>query len=108
MAELDRLITLNIEVPGSRNEHGEYVDGPVTAYRVWAFTDSSLNDIDLGAEGFRLSNTRRYRIRWRQDVATTPVAMLQIVDETGRVYVVTELEEEGRQRFQTLSCTVVT
>ena len=107
MADLDRLITLNIEGPGGRNQHGEYVDGPVTAYRVWAFTDSSLNDIDLGAEGFRLSNTRRYRIRWRQDVATTPVALIQVVDEIGRVYTVTRVDEEGRQRFQTLDCVVV-
>ena len=60
----DRLITVNLMAEGMRNEHGEYVDGVVTAIRTWA-TRSDKSQEDKEQEGGALDTTRRdWRIRW--------------------------------------------
>ena len=76
----DRLITVNVMAEGMRNEHGEFVDGAVTAVRTWA-TRFDKSQEDKEQEGGQLDTTRRdWRIRWDSRIANTPASRLEVVD----------------------------
>ena len=99
---VDRLITVSVEQPGSRNMYGEYVEGETAEHRVWAGRfDRDLEDIE--SEGGTRNETRRdWRIRWRADIANvTDLTTVSVVDG-GQTFNVQNLQEEtgrdGRTR----------
>ena len=93
----DRLITVNLMAEGMRNEHGEYVDGVVTAIRTWA-TRSDKSQEDKEQEGGALDTTRRdWRIRWDSRIANTPASRLEVVDGLETFNVLNMVEVTGRR-----------
>ena len=58
MAGLDRLITLYVSDEGAREKHGEYIDGPVHTYRVWASVDDAFADVTFSPGYLALSDER--------------------------------------------------
>ena len=68
----DRRITVNVQAEGTRNQHNEYVPGPVTPLAVWASKyDLRLIDVEE-AGGVRSEVTRRWRIRYDPRIYDTP------------------------------------
>ena len=78
MAFLDRRITLHIQAEGHRDNHGRYIPGPVTDVEVWAqVTDGGQSDVLFGGCVIVVSRAV-FSIRWRSDVAATPVSRLSL------------------------------
>ena len=97
---LDRLITIHVEEPGSRDEDGRFVPGPVIDSTVWATRfDQTLEDIEESG-GNREQATRAWRIRWRRDVADTVASRLRVSDDGLTFETVNVIEEtdDGRTR----------
>ena len=93
----DRLITVTVTSEGMRNEHGEYVDGVVTAIRTWA-TRSDKSQEDKEQEGGALDVTRRnWRIRWLSGIADKPVSMVAVTDDGLAFNVLNVVEVTGRR-----------
>ena len=91
----DRLITVNVDTGGTRNEHGEYTPG-YTSYRTWASKyDLTLEDVTDQA-GTRDVITRRWRCRFDSRIYDGQLALMQVVDE-GRTFNVTQVREVTRQ-----------
>lgn len=76
MAFLDRRITLHIQAEGHRDDRGVYVPGPVTDVEVWAqVTEGGQSDVLFG-QALIVVSRAVFSIRWRADVAATPVSRL--------------------------------
>ena len=102
MADLDRLITLYVSDEGARDEHGEYIDGPVHTYRVWASVDDAFADVTFSPGYLALSDERTYRVRWRSDLADRAVTLIDLADDAGVTFRVTRIRTVERRRFQDL------
>lgn len=83
MMALDRIITLKITAPGSRNQHGEYVPGPITFEGpVWA-ERRYLTLEDIADEGGMSNDHRReWKIRYREDALAAANDFLDRVSVT--------------------------
>ena len=91
MANLDRVITINVQGEGQRVE-GKWVDGAVTPYRVWA-SRRDISQTDIAAEDGDRDVTRRdFRIRWRSEFADALVSSLTVI-EGGQTFNVLNLME---------------
>ena len=94
----DRRITVNVSTEGHRNEHGDYIPGPVTAIGAWA----SRRDVDqvrkLERGGTRDQTSRDWRVRWDSRIANSPTSLLQVEDgaETFTVINMVEVTEQRR------------
>ena len=94
----DRKLTINVSATGTRNEHGEFVPGDVTAISVWASRrDKSQQDIEQEG-GTRTEIRRDWRIRWDRRIALTPVGQLDVVEDglTFNVLNMIEVTRQGR------------
>ena len=95
----DRVITVNIEAEGTRDIHGIYTPGPVTAVRMWASQrDKSLRDI-IESGGLRDTGERTWRVRWRSDLYNTPTSRIEVVDGSRTFGVTNMVELTGRDRM---------
>ena len=104
MAVLDRLITLTIRGPDTRDEHNRAVPGPATfTGQVWARLGASQSDVDFATGTIRLSGDRRYRVRWREDLETTPTSRITVTDEYGAAFNVQSVEPVDRKRHVDLT-----
>ena len=94
---IDRLIVVAVSATGARDEHGEYIDGDVTAYRVWAERKDRSQE-DKQTEGGSLDETRRnWRIRWVKAIADMPVSMVAVTDDGLAFNVLNMVEITGRR-----------
>ena len=94
----DRLVTVNIEAEGSRDQFGQYVPGAVTPVRMWARSrDKSLRDI-IESGGRRDTGERNWQVRWRSDLAATPTSRLTVQDGSRLFSVDNMIELTGRDR----------
>lgn len=93
----DRIVTVNVTAMGDRDEHGDFVPGPVTAHRVWVSKrdDDAERVIETG--GMRSERQRRWRMRWIGSVYTSALSLLQVVDN-GRIFNVINVVEVVNQR----------
>lgn len=96
---LDRLITIAIEGPGSRNDYGEFVPGTPHTRRTWA----TRTDLDLektiAEGGTRTEGRRNWRVRWYAELAGALPDTVTVTDELDRVWqVVGVVEVENRRR----------
>ena len=93
---LDRRITINVSTEGRRNEFGEYVEGSTISHGVWA-TRMDRSQKDIEDEGGTLTSSRRdYRVRWFPELAASPVALVEVVDDEVTFNVLNMIEETGR------------
>ena len=77
---LDRSLVITYTGAGHRNEHGEYVDGRVIRFVVWAeLRDSSLGDNPTQA-GQLQRGTKTYRTRYLPDLELAPTSALTVND----------------------------
>lgn len=107
MADLDRLITLQVRAAGMRVE-GVLQPGAVTFEgSVWARylrADQGL-DFSLGAGGLVIEQDRRFRIRWRLDVAEATTDRLAVTDDLAIAYNVSRVSTpDTRRRHVELHC----
>ena len=66
--------------PGTRNEHGEYVQGDPTDYDVWASRRDTYAT-DKIESGRSLDETARtWRVRWRPEIANANTRFITIDD----------------------------
>ena len=104
MPDLDRLITLTIRGANTRDKHNRAVPGPVTfTGKVWARVESVVSDADLSTGTIRPSGDRRYRVRWREDLETTPTPRITVTDEYGAAFNVQSVEPVDRKRHVELT-----
>ena len=95
---LDRLITIAIERPGSRNDYGEFVPGTPHTRRAWA----TRKDVDLektiAEGGTRTEGRRNWRVRWYAELAQALPDAVTVSDEHAREWAVVGLVEVENQR----------
>ena len=106
MPGLDRIVTVGIEAEGRRPEHGDYISGEITYYRVWAQQQDGGSRSILGEDGFTLVRLRRYLMRYRKDMNLELIRpdMLTITDELGLIWYAENLDvSDGRSRYVTLA-----
>jgi head-tail adaptor len=104
MADLDRLITLTLRGEPTRDKHNRAVPGPVTFRgKVWARLESAVSDVDFSTGTIRPSGDRRYRVRWREDLETTPPSRITVTDEYGVSFNVQSVEPVDRKRYVELT-----
>ena len=88
----DRRITVNVSTEGSRNEHGEFVPGTVTAIAAWALRRDVSQERKIERQGTRTETLRDWRVRWDSRIASTPVARLKVIDGAETFQVVNMIE----------------
>ena len=97
---LDRLVEVNIEAPGTRNQYGEHVPGAVQTFRRWT-TRMAKTKEDVEQEGGTYNLVRRtYRVRWFRELANAAPSQVTLVDGPLEFNVEKIVEPEGsRRRF---------
>ena len=96
---LDRLITVRLEALGKRVE-GKYVDGPITAYRVWAERTSGGGSTDEASGGGTVVQAVvMWRIRWVTEIARHRVDLMSIEADGFFWNVEAVNESDERRRF---------
>ena len=101
---LDRPATVRLNPSGRRNEHGEFVAGAATEYRVWATRIESGANRELEREGSRQERIGRYRLRWFRALAEADVAAGHELTVDGVTLLITSVAETDNmdQRADTL------
>ena len=107
---LDRPITVGIRGDDDTNAAGQFVPGPVTEYPIWATPLDVSVTRNLSIGGARLDADRVFRVRWFEELALAPVTSIELADELGLEYRVTNVSEfvgrfgEQRRRWLDLEC----
>ena len=105
---LDRIIDIEIQAEGERDDTGEYVPGMTATSRVWAERDDKSLENVVESGGARGISERAYKVRWRSDLASTLPTNISIRDGSQSFLVSNVTEEEegyGRRRFMVLEVT---
>ena len=96
---LDRLITVRLQALGERVD-GKYVDGPITAYRVWAERISSAStDAASAGTGTVIQAVVTWRVRWVTAIARHRVDLMSIEADGFFWNVEAVNESDERRRF---------
>ena len=90
---LDRPATVRIYAEGTRNQHGEFVRGPSTDYRVWLTRIESTGQRAAESEGARQIRTASYRLRWFRELADADVARSHELLVDGLTMIITSVSE---------------
>ena len=93
----DRRITVNVSTEGSRNEHGEFVPGTVTAIAAWALRRDVSQERKIERQGTRTETSRDWRVRWDARIANSPTTLLK-VEDGGETFTITNMVEVTAQR----------
>ena len=105
---LDRIIDIEIQAEGGRDDTGEFVPGKVTTSRVWATRDDRSLENVVESGGDRGISERAYKVRWRSDLASTVPTNISVQDGT-QLFQVSNVTEDseghGRRRFMVLEVT---
>ena len=94
-----RVIIVHTQAIGTRDEHGEYVDGPVTDHRIWVEqTVTGSSDI-LTDAGSTIVAQRQWAARYVRAIATHRADLITATDEYGNGWTVDNIQEDGRRRY---------
>ena len=99
---LDKRIQVGLESEGMDNQYGEYVEGTITWHDLWAEVRDGGADIQTagGVNILRVLGGKVFRVRWREDIVTTPPTRVFVRDEYNQLYNVGEIIDlEERRRF---------
>ena len=108
---LDRPITVGIRGADDFDASGQFQPGPVTEYPVYATALDISVQRNLSVAGARLDSDRVLRVRWFEELALAPVTSIELADELGLSYRVTNVAEyvgrfgEQRRRWLDIECT---
>ena len=81
----DTIITILIQEPGTRNDHGEYVPGKEIPYEVWADqSGAGSSDQLVGGAGTVVVSGRTFFVRWFEELALAPETFVFVVDDLGQ------------------------
>lgn len=96
---LDRRITIQRNA-GMRDQHGEFMDDWQDVDTVWASLFDASLDRETPPEGVRTYLDRKWRIRWRSDVAALDPATTRVVDGANTLTIsgISEFTDRGRAR----------
>lgn len=79
----DRLVTVELQAPGDRNDRGEYIPGAITNVRTWATRhDKDATEI-IFSGGTRTDVLRAWVIRWDARIAATPAVRMMLTEDSG-------------------------
>ena len=100
---LDRRIKLRLQAEGAYVQ-GRYVEGAITALRLWAERKNvDVDDVEA-SEGIRDRRQVQWTIRHRRDVAVHPITRMSLVDDRGVIGNIENVaESDARRRFITLT-----
>ena len=96
MPSLDRRITITLAVAGMYNQYGEWVPGTSSDLEIWAGRDDLSQEDIAREEGMRTDVRRRWRIRWRRDLALANVQNLSVTEGAVSFNVLGLVEDTGR------------
>ena len=100
---LDRRIQIKLQAEGAYVQ-GRYVEGAITALRLWAERKNVEVDDVEASEGIRERRQVQWTIRYRRDVAVHPIARMTVVDDRGVIGNIENVaESDARRRFITLT-----
>lgn len=104
----DRIAVFHIEEEGTRNDHGEYVPGPVRDHRIWTeIEDGGETEVSDGS-GFRIVRAARFSVRWRADWAgPLDARRVRVTDHNGDGFGITSITDFTRARRRLLVFTGV-
>ena len=106
---LDRRIRIDIEAPGTRDQMGNYIPGPVTSYPVWAERRSAGSNDSATAGGFITVSAQNYNVRWFRELETANLALVSVVDEFDQTWDADSIaSDDARRRLITLQVLRVT
>lgn len=108
MADLDRLVTLTIRGPHTRDENNRAVPGPITFQgQIWARYDDLGSGTEVGSGGIlQTISYRNFMIRYRADmVDISPLTRIDVADDESREWALVKIGEPDRRRFMELECT---
>lgn len=106
---LDRRITLHLTTSGDRNEVGRWVPGVTVDVPVWAMRADEGVTLNQETQGVRHEAVRRWRVRWREDLAAALPSGVELTDGATRYQATAmrELTDEGRFRRRWIEIDVV-
>ena len=79
----DRLVTVELQAPGDRDNQGVWVPGAITNVRTWASRhDKDASEI-IFSGGTRTDVLRAWVIRWDARIAATPATRLMLTEDSG-------------------------
>ena len=90
---LDRPIVIGIRGPDDTNAAGQHVPGVVEPYGIFATAIDISVTRNLETGGARLEADRVFRVRWFEELALAPVTSIELTDELGLTYTVTNVSE---------------
>ena len=100
---LDTPITIRLQAIGTRDEHGEYVPGPVTSYSVWSDQTNSGSTDTVTGGGSVVVEVRTFTVRWFQELADHRTDLITLTVDGDRWDV--ESVGIGRDRRRALQIT---
>ena len=100
MPQLDRRITVNLYLNAMTNEFGEYEQGPATPLNMWARqSDGGSAEVSSGG-GTLVTTSKRWQIRFNEQILTTSVALMEVVDSDGFTWdIERSVESDERRRY---------
>ena len=107
---LDRPIIIGIRGPDDTNAAGQHVPGVAVEYPVFATAIDISVARTLETGGARLDSDRVFRVRWFEELALAPVTSIELTDELGLEYTVTNVSEyvgrfgDHRRRWLDIEC----
>ena len=108
---LDRPITIGIRGPDDTNAAGQFVPGALETFPIFATAPDISVQRNLEVGGARLEADRVFRVRWFEELAVAPVTSIELADELGLDYTVTDVSEyvgrfgDHRRRWLEIQCT---
>ena len=108
----DRIVTVQLQSPGTYNDAGAFIPGVETDYRRWAtLVDTSVErQLRAGQGGSRAEESALYRVRYFRALAGANVRTTFLTEDDGDRYRVTRITEQTgrdgnqRRRWLELDC----
>ena len=94
----DHVIELYYQLPGERDQYGEYVPGEFVTARLWAESQDGGTEDSVDEAGTIVVNYRTFRIRWNRTIALAAPEQITVTDGLDRTYSVSTIRVDDERR----------
>ena len=99
----DTPITLHLEALGTRDNHGEYVPGPITDYPLWADQRGAGSTDTLTSTGTFTTEVRTFTVRWFRELEIHQTDLIRLTDGAGSLWDIESVaSSDERRRYITM------